>query len=119
MFQQKVLKTLVHPHPAEPTEPEEYVDLALAAISRKMKDTLSKNEIMDLVEDIQQIVNRACREKRRRMELVTQNPPATPPVTPHTSTDTMFGGPGPQGPLVLQVQQGFTPDGQGQYYNFN
>ena len=77
MFQQKVLKTLEQPHPAEPTEPEEYVDLALAAISRKMKDTLSKNEIMDLVEDIQQIVNRACREKRRRMELVTQNPPCT------------------------------------------
>ena len=49
MFQQKVLKTLEQPHPAEPTEPEEYVDLALAAISRKMKDTLSKNEIMDLV----------------------------------------------------------------------
>ena len=119
MFQQKVLKTLEQPHPAEPTEPEEYVDLALAAISRKMKDTLSKNEIMDLVEDIQQIVNRACREKRRRMELVTQNPPAPPPVTPHTSTDTMFGGPGPQGPLALQVQQGFTADGQGQYYNFN
>ena len=119
MFQQKVLKTLEQPHPAEPTEPEEYVDLALAAISRKMKDTLSKNEIMDLVEDIQQIVNRACREKRRQMELVTQNPPAPPPVTPHTSTDTMFGGPGPQGPLALQVQPAFTPDGQGQYYNFN
>ena len=119
MFQQKVLKTLEQPHPAEPTEPEEYVDLALAAISRKMKDTLSKNQIMDLVEDIQQIVNRACREKRRQMELVTQNPPAPPPVTPHTSTDTMFGGPGPQGPLALQVQQGFTPDGQSQYYNFN
>ena len=119
MFQQKVLKTLEQPHPAEPTEPEEYVDLALAAISRKMKDTLSKNEIMDLVEDIQQIVNRACREKRRWMELVTQNPPAPPPVTPHTSTDMMFGGPGPQGPLALQVQPAFTPDGQGQYYNFN
>ena len=59
MFQQKVLKTLEQPHPAEPTELEEYVDLALAAISRKMKDTLSKNEIMDLVEDIQHIVNRA------------------------------------------------------------
>ena len=119
IFQLKVLKTLEQPHPAEPTEPEEYVDPALAAISRKMKDTLSKNEIMDLVEDIQQIVNRACREKRRRMELVTQNPPAPPPVTPHTSTDTMFGGPGPQGPLAVQVQPIFTIDGQGQYYNFN
>ena len=119
MFQQKVLKTLEQPHPAEPTELEEYVDLALAAISRKMKDTLSKNEIMDLVEDIQQIVNRAFREKRRWMELVTQNPPALPSVTPHTSTDMMFGGPGPQGPLALQVQPAFTPDGQGQNYNFN
>ena len=118
-FQQKVLKTLEQLHPVEFAEPEEYVDLALAAISRKMKDTLSKNEIMDLVEDIQQIVNRACREKRRRMELVTQNLPVPPPVTPHTSTDTMFGGAGPQGPLALQVQPVFTPDGQGQYYNFN
>ena len=67
MFQQRVFKTLEQPHPAEPTELEEYVDLALAAISRKMKDTLSKNEIMDLVEDIQQIVNKAC--KRRRMDI--------------------------------------------------
>ena len=119
MFHQKMLKTLEQPHPVESAEPEEYVDLALAAISRKMKDTLSKNVIMDLVEDIQQIVNRAYREKRRQMELVSQNPPAPPPVTPHTSTDTMFGGPGPQGPLALQVQPALTPDGQGQYYNFN
>ena len=103
MFQQKVLKTLEEPHPVESAELEEYVYLALAAISRKMKDTLSKNEIMDLVEDIQQIVNRACREKRRWMELLTQNPPAPPPVTLHISTDMMFGRPGPQGPLALQV----------------
>ena len=62
-----------------------------------MKDTLSKNEIMDLVEDIQQIVNQAYikREKRRCMEMVTQNPPAPSPVTPYTSTDTVFGGSGP------------------------
>ena len=36
IFQQKVLKTLEQPHPAKPTELEEYVDLALAAISRKI-----------------------------------------------------------------------------------
>ena len=84
MFQQKVLKTLEQPHPIESAELEEYVDLTLAAISIKMKDTLSKNEIMDLVQDIQQIVNRACREKRRQMELVTQNSLAPLPVTPHT-----------------------------------
>ena len=35
------------------TELEEYVDLALAAISRKIKDTLSKNEVMDFVKNIQ------------------------------------------------------------------
>ena len=39
MFQQKVLKTLEQLHPVESAELEEYVDLALAAISRKMKDT--------------------------------------------------------------------------------
>ena len=35
MFQQKVLKTLEQPHPIESAEPEEYIDLALDAISRK------------------------------------------------------------------------------------
>ena len=77
------------------------MDLALAAISRKMKDTLSNNEIMDFVEYIQQIVNWVCREKRGCMEMVTQSPTAA--ATPHTSTDRMFGGPGSQRTLALQV----------------
>ena len=48
---------------AAPAEPQDYVDLAFTAIARKMKDTLNKNEIMDVVEEIEAIVNRACREK--------------------------------------------------------
>ena len=67
-FQAKILKTLENPietaAPA-PAEPQDYVDLAFTAISCKMKDTLNKNKIMDVVEEIEAIVNRACREKRR------------------------------------------------------
>ena len=45
------------------------MDLAFTAISHKMKDTLNKNEIMDVAEEIEAIVNRACREKGRQMDL--------------------------------------------------
>ena len=65
-FQAKILKTLENPiETAVPTEPQDYVDLAFTAIACKMKDTLNKNEIMDVVEEIEAIVNRACRERRR------------------------------------------------------
>ena len=65
-FQAKILKTLENPiETATPAEPQDYVDLAFTAMGRKMKDTLNKNEIMDVVEEIEAIVNRACREKRR------------------------------------------------------
>ena len=65
-FQAKILKTLENPiETTTPAEPQDYVDLAFTAISCKMKDTLNKNEIMDVVEEIEAIVNRACREKRR------------------------------------------------------
>ena len=83
-FQQKLLKTLESP--GEP-EKQEYVDLALSAIALKMKSTLSQHEIMDLVEDIEMIINRACREKRRRMQACENPPPPPPPVVPSTSTD--------------------------------
>ena len=58
-FQNKLLKTLEGAGPNEPAvvEKQEYVDVAFAAIAMKMKSTLSQNEIMDLVEDIQQLVN--------------------------------------------------------------
>ena len=59
---------------------------------------------MDVVEDIEAIVNRACREKRRRMDITGLQAPLPPPVTASTSTDTLFGGrpgPGPQGPMAI------------------
>ena len=114
-LQSRILKTLENPiEPVAPAPAEQdYVDLAFAAISRKMKDTLNNNEIMDLVEDIQSVVNRACREKRRHMDLTAQQPPPPPPVTASTSTD-MFGGsaPGPQGPMAIPVYN------EPNYYNF-
>ena len=65
-FQAKILKTLENPiETAAPAEPQDYVELAFTVIVRKMKDTLNKNEIMDVVEEREAIVNRACREKRR------------------------------------------------------
>ena len=105
------------PGPNEPAvvEKQEYVDIAFAAIAMKMKSTLSQNEIMDLVEDIKQLVNQACREKRRRMDLTAQQPPPLP-VTASTSTDTMFGGaPGPQGPMAHPVS---AYNNEPNYFNF-
>ena len=70
---------------------------------------------MDLVEDIQQLVNQACREKRRRMDLTAQQPPPPPPVIASTSTETMYGGPpGPQRPMAHPVQY----DEQPNFYHF-
>ena len=111
-FQAKILKTLENPiETAAPTEPQDYVDLAFTAIARKMKDTLNKNEIMDVVEEIEAIVNRACREKR--MDLTGQQAPPPPPVTASTSTDTLFGGgQGPQGPMAIPAYN------EPNYYNF-
>ena len=116
-LQSRILKTLENPiepvAPAPPPAEQDYVDLAFAAISRKMKDTLNNNEIMDLVEDIQCIVNQACREKRRRMDLTAQQPPPPPPVTAFTSTDMFCGSaPGPQGPMAVQAYN------KPNYYNF-
>ena len=136
-FQQKLLKTLESP--GEP-EKQEYVDLALSAIALKMKSTLSQHEIMDLVKDIEKdiemIVNRACREKRRRMQASENLPPPPPPVVPSTSTDNnniyngpppppvvpststdnnnIFTGPGPQGPMAHVIQYTEEP----QYFQF-
>ena len=94
-FQQKLLKTLESP--GEP-EKQEYVDLALSAIALKMKSTLSQHEIMDLVEDIERIMNRACRKKRRRMQ----------------DNNNIYTGPGQQGPMPHVVQYTEEP----QYFQF-
>ena len=44
---------------AQPVK-KEYVDSAFETIALQMKQNLSNNEILDLVEDIQGMVNRAC-----------------------------------------------------------
>ena len=115
-FQAKILKTLENPietaAPA-PAEPRDYVDLAFTAISHKMKDTLNKNEIIDVVEEIEAIVNRACREKRRWMDLTGQQALPPPPVTASMSTDNLSGGgPGPEGPMAIPAHNELN------YYNF-
>ena len=74
-FQDKIIQAITAPveapvtaAPPPPPEKKEYVDLAFAAMTTKMKTTLSDNEIMDAVEEMEQVVNRICREKRRRLD---------------------------------------------------
>ena len=74
-FQEKIIQAISAPMepavvsaPPPPPEKKEYVDLAFAALKSKMKSTLSDNEMMDAVEEVEQVVNRICREKRRRVD---------------------------------------------------
>ena len=69
-FGEKLLNAITAPAPApvEAPEPEqEYIDLAFATIIKKMKKTLNDKEIMDAVEEVELVINRICREKRRRV----------------------------------------------------
>ena len=87
----KAIEVLPPPPPEQvPSDSikREYIDVAFEAMSFKMKEILSKEEIMDLVKDLQQLVNRACREKRCCMELVT-NPPVPPQ---HPLQEQMYAG---------------------------
>ena len=113
VFQEKLLKTLEDP---QAPEKQDYLNLAMAAMAIKIKSVLSNNEIMDLMEELEEIINRVCRQKRRRLE--GQNPTVPiQPVVPGTSTDNNYfrAPPGLQGPMVVQVQQ-YTEDPQ--FYNF-
>ena len=119
LFQERVIKALEpQPQPEQVAVPvkREYLDVALEAMSFKMREVLSSAEIMDLVEDLEQLVNRACREKRRRMEMVANPPlPAQPPLQ-----DQMYTG-GPTGPMAVPVQfQGNNTNNNeaGGYFNF-
>ena len=122
-FQERLLKAIEPqaqvdvPAPAPPPK-REYVDVALEAMSFKMKEVLSKEEIIDLVEDLENLVSRACREKRRRMELV-----ATPNVPPqHPLQEPIYAGPpGPQGPMAVAVpfNNNTTGNNEPTFYNFN
>ena len=74
-FQEKIIQAISAPiepavvsAPPPPPEKKEYVDLAFAALKSKMKSTLSDNEMMDAVEEVEQVVIRICREKRRRVD---------------------------------------------------
>ena len=77
-WQEKVLKYLeavdvVAPPPVK----KDYIDLALEAVAVQCKENLNKNEILDTVDEIQQLVSRVCRDKRRREE-IQRNPPPPP-----------------------------------------
>ena len=71
-FQEKLLNAITAPAPAPapveaPELEQEYIDLAFAAIIKKMKKTLNANEIIVAVEELELVINRICREKRRRV----------------------------------------------------
>ena len=64
----------------QPAPKREYIDVALDAVALQCKENdLSKNEMLDPVDDIQQMVNRVCRDKRSR-EDISRNTPLPPPA---------------------------------------
>ena len=108
-FQEKLLNAITAPAPApapvEAPEPEqEYIDLAFATIIKKMKKTLNDNEIMDAVEEVELVINRICREKRRRVAF-QQAPASTKNIfemlQPVSMNQQM--GIGPTGPTAVPV----------------
>ena len=114
-FQERLLKAIEAPPPppeqvsSDSSVKREYIDVAFEAMSFKMKEIFSKEEIMDLVKDLQQLVNRACREKRHHMDIVT-NPPLPPQ---HPLQEQMYAE--PPGPMAVPVGNNSEPS----YYNFN
>ena len=106
-FQEKLLNAITAPPPAsvEAPEPEQdYIDLAFAAIIKKMKKTLNDNEIMDAVEEVELVINRICREKRRRVAF-QQAPASTKNIfemLQPVSTNQQMGI-GPTGPTAVPV----------------
>ena len=106
-FQEKLLNAITAPAPApvEAPEPEqEYIDLAFAAIIKKMKKTLNDNEIMDAVEEVELVINHICREKRRRVAF-QQAPASTKNIfemLQPVSTNQQMGI-GPTGPTAVPV----------------
>ena len=56
----------------EPAPKKDFLEQALCTIGMQMRENLSHNEVLDLIEDIQGMVNWACREKRRRIEMANQ-----------------------------------------------
>ena len=95
VWQDKLLKCL---EPVDVPEPpkKDYIESALVTVALQMKENLSHNEILDLIEDIQGLVNRACREKRRRMDMANQ-------VSNNSNQMYQGAGPGPHGPISVPV----------------
>ena len=81
--------------PQAETPKKDYIEQALVTLGMQMRENLSNHEILDLIEDIQGTVNRACREKCRRIEMANQ--------VSNNSQMYQGAGPGPQGPMALPV----------------
>ena len=119
-FQEKLLQAISVPPPVEAPAPEpekDYVDLAFAALIKKMKTSLNANEIMDAVEEVEQVVNRICRQKRRRLEYQ----PGTSNTRNLFESLTTIGqnqamGVGPAGPSAVPVN--FQDDQYQQHLQF-
>ena len=119
-FQEQILKAIEVPQPQVDVGPPPakcgYLDVALEAMALKMRAVLSKEDIIDVVEDLENVVSRACREKRRHMEMVTN--PAVPAQHPLQEAQ-MYAG--PQGPLAVPVPYTNTTGNSNDttFYNFN
>ena len=106
-FQDKLLNAITAPAPAPVEAPEleqEYIDLAFAAIIKKMKKTLNDNEIMDAVEEVELVINHICRKKRRRVAF-QQAPASTKNIFETLQPVSMNQqlGIGPTGPTAVPV----------------
>ena len=108
VWQEKILRCL---EPVEVPKPEapkkDFVEQALCTVGMQMRENLSHNEVLDLIEDIQGMVNWACREKRRRIEMANQ-----------VSNNQMYQGPqGPPGLMVVPVNFEDQQQHQQPFYN--
>ena len=123
-FQERLLKAIevlqpqvdVGPPPAPPPKCE-YLDVALEAMAFKIREVVLKEEIIDVVEDLENLVSRACREKRCRMEMVKN--PAVPVQHPLQEPQAQMYA-GPQGPMAVPVPYNTTGNSnETTFYNFN
>ena len=103
--------------PPPPPPKHEYLDVALEAMAFKIK-VLSKEEIIDVVEDLENLVSRACREKRCHMEMVKN--PAEPEQHPLQNAQAQMYA-GPQGPMAVHVPYNNTTGNNNEptFYNSN
>ena len=109
VWQEKILRCLepVEVPKPEPAPKKDFLEQALCTVGMQMRENLSHNEVLDLIEDIQGMVNRACREKRRRIEMANQ-----------VSNNQMYQGPqGPQGPMAVPVNFENQQQHQQSFYN--